>query len=303
MKKKLVVIIGPTAAKKTTIAHQIAIKLNGSIINADAFQVYRDLNSGVNKPNQSKLSEIDYYLINIKNLDEQYNIKEFQNDFKKSYQEIINKDKLPILCGGSHLYIDAILNGYDLSTNLDDELNIVKDWTSEKLSNYVKQYDPISYEKNINNLYRLQRCAAYLLANNNQPKSILEKQNNKIEFDPLIIMVYNDRNFLYEKINKRFEDFLANNNWIEEIKLLVNKYSFAKLKQLQGMKAIGYLDILNAIENNLPINIELIKQKTRRLAKHQLTWCNNKFENKIKFDPTKDNLDDLIKVIQDYYVN
>lgn len=69
------------------------------------------------------------------------------------------------------------------------------------------------------------------------------------------------------------------------------------------MKAIGYLDILNAIENNLPINIELIKQRTRRLAKHQLTWCNNKFENKIKFDPTKDNLDDLIKVIQDYYVN
>lgn len=302
MKKKLVVIIGPTASKKTTIAHEVCLKLNGSIINADAFQVYKDLLAGVNKPNKCKLSEIDYYLINIKNLDESYNIKEFQIDFKKSYDDILKKNKLPILCGGSHLYIDAILNGYDLSISLENELNIIKNWTIDEVSNYVKKYDRISYEKNINNIHRLQRCAAYLLANNNNPKSILEKVNNKIEFDPLIIMVYNDRDFLYQKINQRFEDFLVNNNWIEEVKVLAKKYP-DNLENYQGMKAIGYLEILNSIKNNIPINVELIKQKTRHLAKHQLTWCNNKFHNKIKFDPTKDNLDDLIKLIRNYYVN
>ncbi len=302
MKKKLVVIIGPTAAKKTTIAHEICLKLNGSIINADAFQVYKDLSAGVNKPSISKLSEIEYYLINIKNLDEQYNIKEFQIDFKKSYDAIVKKNKLPILCGGSHLYIDAILNGYDLSVSLENELNIVKNWSIDKISNYVKKYDFVSYEKNINNIYRLQRCAAYLLANNNIPKSLLEKANNKIEFDPLIIMIYNDRDFLYQKINQRFDNFLSNNNWIEEVKMLIDKYP-NDLEKYQGMKAIGYLEILDAIKNNISINVDLIKQKTRRLAKHQLTWCNNKFHNKVKFDPTKDNLDDLIKLIQNYYAN
>ncbi|MDE5617477.1 MAG: tRNA (adenosine(37)-N6)-dimethylallyltransferase MiaA [Ureaplasma sp.] len=302
MKKKLVVIIGPTASKKTTIAHQISLKLNGSIINADAFQIYKELSAGVNKPDLKKLSEVDYYLINIKQLNENYNIKEFQEDFKKSYDEIINKNKLPILCGGSHLYIDSVLNGYDLSINLDKELNIVRDWSIEELSNFVKKYDLVSYEKNINNIYRLQRCAAYLLANDKRPKSILEKQTNKIEFNPLIIMVYNNREFLYKKINQRFDEFLINNNWIDEVKNLNIKYG-EKLKKFQGMKAIGYLEILESIKTNTKIDIELIKQKTRKLAKHQLTWCNNKFHNKVKFDPTVDKLDDLIKLIQDYYAN
>lgn len=84
--------------------------------------------------------------------------------------------------------------------------------------------------------------------------------------------------------------------------MLAKKYP-NNLENYQSMKAIGYLEILNSIKNNTPINVELIKQKTRHLAKHQLTWCNNKFHNKIKFDPTKDNLDDLIKLIQNYYVN
>ena len=148
----------------------------------------------------------------------------------------------------------------------------------------------------------MQRCAAYLLANDKRPKSILEKQTNKIEFNPLIIMVYNNREFLYKKINQRFDEFLINNNWIDEVKNLNIKYG-EKLKKFQGMKAIGYLEILESIKTNTKIDIELIKQKTRKLAKHQLTWCNNKFHNKVKFDPTVDKLDDLIKLIQDYYAN
>lgn len=115
--KKLIVIIGPTASKKTTLAHQLALNINGEIINGDVFQMYRDINAGVNKPNEKQLQEVNYHLLNQLNVLENYSIFNYQKDFELTYRTIDKKNKPVILCGGSHLYLDAIIKGYDLSNS------------------------------------------------------------------------------------------------------------------------------------------------------------------------------------------
>ncbi len=300
MTNKLITIIGPTAAKKTTLAHKIAKKINGAIINADAFQVYKQLNIGVNKPPIEQMKEIDYYFINNINYWEEWNINVFQKEFDNVYHKIISENKIPILCGGSHLYIDCILKGYDLTKNISTSiLNEIECWSNKQLYDYVFKYDKISAQKiTINNRRRLIRCVAILKVNNNLAKSIIDKQNNKSKFDSLIIMVNKSRENLYEEINNRFDNFIYN-GWIEEVKKLIEKYP--DIIYSNAFKAIGYSEIANSIINNEEIDFESIKKKTRHLAKRQLTWCNNKFNNKIYFDYNNGNIDNLIEQIKNFY--
>lgn len=300
MNNKLIVIIGPTASKKTTLAHKIAQSINGSIINGDVFQMYKDINCGVNKPNLNQLNEINYYLINHLDLNAKYSIYDYQKDFDNAYKNIVSNHKIPILCGGSHLYIDSIIKGYDISnTNTQTWYEKLKDWNTQELHDYLLKYDPESAHKTFNNYHRQLRAVAYLKANNNQPKSILEKLNNQSKYEVLVIMTTKDREELYQVINERFDIMIADGQWVNEVKQLIDKYGL-EVNNFQGFKAIGYLQIYNHLVKNEELNLNLIKQKTRHLAKHQLTWCNNKFENKIIFDFEKDNFDLLLKKINHF---
>lgn len=298
--KKLITIIGPTAAKKTTLAHKIALEINGAIINADAFQVYKQINAGVNKPPKSQMKEIDYYFIDNVNYWDEWNISIFQKEFDIIYEKIISENKVPILCGGSHLYIDCILKGYDLSKTIDDKILIdIESWSNEQLFEYIFKYDKTSAQKiGINNRKRLIRCVAILKMNNNQPKTITDIENNHQKYDSLVIMVNKDREILYEDINKRFDKFV-DDGWIIEVKQLLNEYP--DIINSNAFKAIGYSEIANSLVNNCEIDLETIKKKTRHLAKRQLTWCNNKFNNKIIFNYLDDNIYELIKKIKKFY--
>ena len=300
--KKLIVIIGPTAAKKTTLAHYIASKLNGAIINADAFQVYQELNVGINKPSIEQLKEIPYYLINNITYTDEWNISIFKNQVDNVYNQIIANKQLPILCGGSHLYIDCIVKGYGINKIDDDSnlLNEISHWSNNQLHDYIKQYDYESYKKiSINNRKRLLRCVYLLKLNNNIPKSKTDIINNSPQYDCLIIMVTKDREILYNDINNRFDNFINNKNWINEVKQLITKYP--NIIHSNAFKAIGYTEIANHILYNVPLNLSQLKKKTRVLAKQQITWCKNKFENKIIFNYNKDNVDDLIENIKSFY--
>lgn len=301
MKNKLIVIIGPTAAKKSFVALEIAKIIGGEIINADAFQVYREINAGVNKPSQPQLNEINHHLISFLSWKDEWNIALFQNHFKRIYQEILDNRKIPILCGGSHLYIDAVLKGYDLTDNSANKyINELSQWTNQELYDWVLKYDKISAIKiGLNNRKRLMRCAAIIKANNYQSKSILEKAKNNPEYNPLVIMVNQDRETLYQKINQRFEEMFYQKEWEQEVVNLIKQDQ--NVIQSQAFKALGYLDIALSFLRNEPIDFEKIKQKTRHLAKKQITWCNNKFPNKIVFDPTKDDLNQLIIKIRAFY--
>lgn len=298
--KKLIVIIGPTASKKTTLAHQLALNINGEIINGDVFQMYRDINAGVNKPNEQQLQEVNYHLLNQLNVLENYSIFNYQKDFELTYRTIDKKNKPVILCGGSHLYLDAIIKGYDLSNSeIQKYYEIVDKWSDDQLIKYLQKYDPISLQKTLNNFHRMKRAVAYLKANNNQPKYKLEQQNNKPKYNILVIMTNKARKELYNDINHRFDSFFKNNAWIHEVKELINQYG-ENIINSQAFKAIGYREIAQHLINKCSLDLEKIKTKTRHLAKHQLTWCNNKFNNKIMFNYENDNFEALLTKVKKF---
>lgn len=298
--KKLIVIIGPTASKKTTLAHQLALNINGEIINGDVFQMYRDINAGVNKPNEQQLQEVNYHLLNQLNVLENYSIFNYQKDFELTYRTIDKKNKPVILCGGSHLYLDAIIKGYDLSNSeIQKYYEIVDKWSDDRLIKYLQKYDPISLQKTLNNFHRMKRAVAYLKANSNQPKYKLEQQNNKPKYNTLVIMTNKAREELYNDINHRFDSFFKNNAWIHEVKELINQYG-ENIINSQAFKAIGYREIAQHLINKCSLDLEKIKTKTRHLAKHQLTWCNNKFNNKIMFNYENDNFEALLTKVKEF---
>lgn len=294
MKQKLLVIIGPTASKKTTLAHQIALALNGSIINADAFQVYRQINCGVNKPSIEKRKEVDYYLIDILDAHESYDIARFIKDVDESIKKIVSQNKIPILVGGSHLYIHAVINGYNLQERPERIDQNYQHLTNKELYDLVYQYDKQKAEMiGLNNRKRLLRYAQFAEQNVDQ------NNLNESKYEPLIIMTNMKRNQLYDDINKRFTNFITNLPWIQEVEELLNHDK--TLVNSNGFKAIGYKEISEYVLNKTPINFELLQQKTRNLAKMQLTWCKNKFKQKIMFDFYNDDIKKLIFIINKWY--
>lgn len=297
---KLIVIIGPTGTKKTTLAHLIAQQLNGEIINGDVFQMYKDVNAGINKPSIKQQEEIKYHLINTLNLFDRYSIYNYQKDFDRAYKEIIDSNKVAILCGGSHLYLDTIIRGYELTDEDEKYTNEVEQWSNEQLIDYLTKYDPVSLQKNINNIHRLRRAVIYLMTHNNQPKNETEILNNKPKYKCLIIMAYRDRHEIYNFVNDRIFEFVNKNNWINEVKQLVNNYGIDVINS-QAFKAIGYKEIYNHIVNQENLAISQIQTKTRHLVKHQLTWCANKFPDKILFNLATDNIDELIAKVRDFW--
>lgn len=300
MDKKLIVIIGPTAAKKSQLAHLIARHFHGAVINGDAFQIYKEINVGVNKPSQEEILDVPYYLIDEISWRDSWSIAHFQKRFDEAYNDIINHHQMPILCGGSHLYTDCIIHGYDLSIDTSQYENEIQNWTNQELLDYINQYDPISANKiGLNNLKRLQRCVVLLKANNNQPKSETDILSNRPQYDCLVIMVTKDRQLLYDKINQRFDQMFSDDKWTKEVQDLINQDP--NIIYSQAFKAIGYCEIANALLNNTIVDTDKLKQKTRQLAKRQLTWCNNKFPNKIVFDFDKDDLNEIFKKIEEFY--
>lgn len=298
--QKLIVIIGPTGTKKTTLAHLIAQNLNGEIINGDVYQLYRDINAGINKPSLKKQNEIKYHLIDKLDIFDKYSIFDYQKDVDIVYSEILKNKKIPILCGGSHLYLDAVIRGYSLSEDSQKYINEIEQWSNDQIVEYLKTYDPISLEKTFNNHHRMVRAVAYLMTHDNKPKYETEILNNNPKYKCLIIMTDNERHNIYNLVNDRILEFINKNNWINEVKQLVNKYG-NEIINSQAFKAIGYKEIYDYVLNKGNLNISKIQAKTRHLVKHQTTWCLNKFPNKIRFNVETDDLESLLTKIRDFW--
>lgn len=275
--QKVIVIIGPTASGKSKLAMKLASDLNAEIINADCFQVYKELNIGVNKPNSDELKKIKHYLINDKSIYEQFDIKIFQDSVNKLINQMAKKQKNIILCGGSNLYIDAIIKGYNLNKTIAREkIHYFDQWNYDDIYNYVVKKDPEEAKKiGYQNQRRIIRAAQIIYSTNNK-KSIIDQNQEKYIYDCFIIQTNIERKLLYEIIDQRAEAMIKN-NWMQEVKKLVEKDS--KVVNLPAFKAIGYTQIYDALINHTEIDIDKIKKNTRNLAKKQLTWCHNKYKN------------------------
>lgn len=266
--KKVIVISGPTASGKSKLALTLAKLIDAEIINADAFQVYKQLIIGVEKPSKSDLDSIKHHLINFIDVDEPWSVAHF---LKEAHSIIDNATKNIIVIGGSVLYIDALIKNYKLN----DQKRTLKydDLSCQELVSKISLSHPnLINDSNVNNHNRLTRMYQNIINNN-------INQVNQQVYQFFHIFVHGERSKIYEKINLRTE-IMINNGLINEVQDLASQYDFNKYN---AFKAIGYLDIFNNDFKHDQILIEKIKQKTRNYAKKQLTWCNNKFEFEFEY--------------------
>lgn len=295
MKKKLVVVVGPTASGKSDLTFQLAQDLQAEIIVCDAYQVYQEISKGINKPEEFNLKTIKHHFVNAISIYDEWNIK----IFKKEIDELIanNPEKTFILEGGSNLYIHSLIHNYNLK-----ELNMnlqYDDYTNEELYEKLKTLDEQESQKiSVNNRKRLIQ-ALRIIETNNEKKSILDQQNNEPLYDFYLIRMKIEREKLYQKINDR-ADKMFTNGWIDEVKQLMQQDK--AIFNLNALKAIGYQEIFCALNHNFEVDIDLIKQKTRNYAKRQETWIKNKFSIDYEFNSYNQYNDLLENVKQFIYV-
>lgn len=285
---KIIVVAGPTASGKTALSIHLAKKYNAEVINADAQQVYKDVNIGTAKITKEEMENVKHHLLDFIPLDKNYSVKEYQEDGRNVLNNLINKNKNIVIVGGTGLYIKALLYDYKFSkeTSSLDFSNL----TNEELK---KEVDKI-YENNnihINNRKRLERFLSHYKTTGNIIKNTLEK--DKPLYDFTIIYLNPDREELYKKINTRV-DKMINEGLLNETE---NLKEYSKLNSI-----IGYKELLEYINGKVSLEeaIENIKSDTRKYAKRQNTFFKNQFDNLNIFNVDYDNFNNTIKKVEDY---
>ena len=271
--EKVLVIVGPTAVGKTEFGITCANNFNGEIISGDSIQIYRGLDIGSAKPTIKELSKATHHLIDIKNPNESYSVKEFQDLGRKKIEEINKNNKLPIVVGGTGLYIKALLYDYKFFDE-EQEDNQYEELNNEEIYLLLKQKDPKALEKiHINNRKRLVRALNVYEKHNKGISEIKDEQEHKPIYDCLIIGLTTSRESLYQRIDERI-DMMISDGLIDEIKVLLNKgITFDN----QCMQAIGYKEFKDYFENKKHLEecINQVKTNSHHFAKRQYTFFNN----------------------------
>lgn len=290
---RVIVITGPTAVGKTKLSIELAKKLNGEIINADAMQVYKGLNIGTAKVTEKEKENIPHHLFNIKEVEEEYSIYNYQKDCRKVIDDILRRNKTPILVGGTGLYIKAALYDYKLSeektNNTYDNLK-----TEEIYKELLKLDKDINIDKN--NRRRLIRALNYYKENNT---SISNNKTNKLLYDTIFIGLTTDREILYKKINQRVDNMIEN-GLLEEVKYYYDK----NIKTKPLINGIGYKELYNYFDGlcSKEEAVEKIKQNSRHYAKRQYTFLNHQL-NVVWFETDYNNFNNTIEKVSSYIKN
>lgn len=284
--KKVVVITGPTGIGKTSISVAIAKHFNAEIISADSAQVYRDLNIGTAKIKASEMQDVKHHLINIVTPPKTYDVASYQ----ATARNLIEQIERPFIVGGTGLYIQAAINDYDFSNEKRDESFEQKyiNYSNEDLYNLLVEKDlMLSQQIHPNNRRRVLRALS-----GSAPK---KKGKNKPIYDNLVIQLTLDRKTLYNRINARVDEMMAE-GLLEEVKELKEKgltFNIICYKQLNE-----YLDGKISLEEA----VNEIKKVTRRYAKRQETWFNNQMDTvKIDVSNPLEAKEKIIKIIEEFY--
>lgn len=285
---KIIVITGPTGVGKTKLSISLAKKLNAEIINADSMQIYKDLNIGTAKITEKEKENIPHHLFDLKNIDEDYSVYDYQIDARKKIEEI--KDKNIIFVGGTGLYIKSAL--YDYKFSKEQKKVDYEDLSTEELYQELLKLDP-STTIDKNNRRRLVRAITYYQTNN---KPISTNKTNELLYDTIFIGLTTNRDKLYNIINKRV-DTMISNGLIEEAKYFYDKKIYTK----PLTSGIGYKELYKYFSNEITLEeaIELIKKNSRHYAKRQYTFFNNQMDIKW-FNVDFDNFDNTIDEVYEY---
>lgn len=283
-KPKVIVICGPTASGKTALSIELAKKINGEIISCDSMQIYKDMNIGTAKVTSSEMQGIKHYLIDIISPDVRYSVAEYKRDAENAIYEILKKGKIPIVVGGTGLYVDSLIYGIEYQEIKFDEKyrneleERAKKEGLESLYEEAKKIDECAIKKiSPNDQKRILRILEiYHATGKNKTQQEAESRKNEVKYDYKVFAINMDREKLYERINKRV-DIMIENGLIEEVENLQKKYNCFPT----AMQGLGYKEVVEYLENkiNKTEMIEKIKQESRRYAKRQLTWFRKNKEN------------------------
>lgn len=288
----IIVVVGPTAVGKTLMGIELAKKYNGEVINADSTQVYRDLDIATAKVTVSEMDGVVHHLIDIKNIDEEYTVFDFQNDCRNCISDILSRGKTPIIVGGTGLYIKAAL--YDYKFDLENSSFDYSDISNDELYSRLLSIDPnTSIHKN--NRKRVERALSYY-DSTGKLLSSKDKTDNLL-YDCVFIGLTTSRDVLYDRINKRV-DCMISNGLIEEAR---NVYDTG-VRSKAVMTPIGYKELFDYFsgKSDLESCIDIIKQKSRNYAKRQYTWFNNQMSVNwfdVDFNCFSNTVNDVIRFI------
>ncbi|PLT27607.1 tRNA (adenosine(37)-N6)-dimethylallyltransferase MiaA [Peribacillus deserti] len=281
-KEKLLVIIGPTAVGKTKLSVELARMFNGEIISGDSMQIYRGMDIGTAKVTPEEMQDVPHHLIDIKDPDEGFNAAEFQNLAAKLISDISGRGKLPIIAGGTGLYIQSVIYGYQFPDIPSDEeyrkMLEVKagEEGPEAIFALLQKVDPASAERiPYQNTRRVIRALEIFHCTGKTMSEQMETQPQELKYDTVIIGLDMDRELLYKRINDRV-DFMVEQGLEEEVR----KFYDEGLKDCQSIQAIGYKELYDYFDGRASLEkaVENLKQNSRRYAKRQLTWFRNKME-------------------------
>ena len=302
MKPTVYVIGGPTASGKSNLAVELAKRINGEIISADSMQIYKDMNIGTAKITPEEMQGINHYLIDFVSPDERYSVSSFKKDAEKAIEAILAKGKVPIIVGGTGLYIDSLILGIEfqdekIDTEYRESLNkIAEEQGLQKLYNMAQEIDPVAMKKiSENDKKRIIRVLEiYHKTGKTKTEQELESRKSEIKYNYKVFAITMDRQVLYEKIEKRVHKMIEQ-GLIDEVQGILNKYQ----KFPTAMQGLGYKEVVEYLENKTTKEemVEKIKKETRHYAKRQLTWF-RKNKNIIWLNgenSIEDNIDIMIK--------
>lgn len=279
MKKiPLIVVAGPTASGKTGLSIEIAKAVNGEIISADSMQIYKYMDIGTAKATKEEKAQCPHHLLDIIEPDCEFSVADYTKLAHECIADIISRNKIPVMCGGTGLYIDSVVNDVDfgeLDTDygLRDELHkLAEKEGGEKLIEILREFDPVSAKRlHPNNLKRVIRAIEFYKTSG-VPISEHQEMTKQKEsrYNAVMFMINHDREVLYDRINRRV-DIMVNDGLLDEVRSLVNKGYSPELNSMQG---IGYKEIRSHLNGEITFDeaVEQIKQNSRRYAKRQLTW-------------------------------
>ena len=266
----VIVIVGPTGVGKTKLSIELAHKYNGEVINADSTQVYKGLDIATAKVTDAEKEDVVHHLIDIKDVNEDYTVFDFQKDCRSCITDILSRDKTPIIVGGTGLYVKAAL--YDYQFDFDDNHFDYSEYSNDDLYKRLISIDPdTSIHKN--NRKRVERFLSYY---DSTGKLLSDKEkSSKLLYDSVFIGLTTDREILYDRINKRV-DVMISNGLLDEARRIYD--SGVRSKAI--MTPIGYKELFDYFsgETDLESCVNLIKQRSRNYAKRQYTWFNNQMD-------------------------
>ena len=302
--QKVIVICGPTASGKTGLSIELAKKIDGEIVSCDSMQIYKDMTIGTAKPTPGEMQGIKHYLIDCVSPEQRYSVAEYKKEATNAIKEILSKGKVPIVVGGTGLYLESLIYGIEYNEiEVDDA--------------YRKELEEIERTQGLNKLYemaeKIDRQAMEKISQNDRKRICrvleiyhstgktkteleIESRKNGPEFDYLLFGITMDREKLYERINKRV-DIMINDGLIQEVAELLQKYHNFPT----AMQGLGYKEVVEYLNGDISKEemIEKIKMETRRYAKRQLTWF-RKYKNIIWINGL-DNIQNNIQIILEEY--